>query len=74
MQEDALQGRTAGSDWTEDEESPSGRHLQIDSMAQIKLSNENPIVATVYNGILKGKEHKLLHNPTVAVGQGQDQE
>lgn len=47
---------------------------KIDSMAQIKLSNENPIVATVYNGILKGKEHKLLHNPTVAVGQGQDQE
>ena len=38
------------------------------------MSNENPIVATVYNGILKGKEHKLLHNPTVAVGQGQDQE
>lgn len=47
---------------------------KIDSMAQIKLSNENPIVATVYNGILKGKEHKLLHNPTVAVGQGQDRE
>ena len=35
---------------------------KIDSMAQIKLSNENPIVATVYEGILKGKEHKLLHN------------
>lgn len=47
---------------------------KIDSIAQIKLSNENPIVATVYNGILKGKEHKLLHNPVVAVGQGQDQE
>lgn len=35
---------------------------KIDSMAQIKLPNENPIVATVYEGILKGKEHKLLHN------------
>lgn len=35
---------------------------KIDSMAQIKLSNENPIVTTVYEGILKGKEHKLLHN------------
>ncbi|MCU6748136.1 [FeFe] hydrogenase, group A [Faecalicatena acetigenes] len=35
---------------------------KIDSTAQIKLSNENPIVATVYEGILKGKEHKLLHN------------
>lgn len=35
---------------------------KTDSMAQIKLSNENPIIATVYSGILKGKEHKLLHN------------
>lgn len=35
---------------------------KIDSMAQIKLSNHNPIVTTVYEGILKGKEHKLLHN------------
>ena len=34
---------------------------KIDRMAQIKLSNENPIVGTVYDGILKGKEHKLLH-------------
>lgn len=35
---------------------------RIDNMSQIKLSNENPIVANVYDGILKGKEHKLLHN------------
>lgn len=35
---------------------------RIDNMSQIKLSNENPIVASVYEGILKGKEHKLLHN------------
>lgn len=35
---------------------------KIDTLAQIKLSNQNPIVATVYDGILKGKEHKLLHN------------
>ncbi len=35
---------------------------KIDSMAQIKLSNENPIITEVYEGILKGKEHKLLHN------------
>lgn len=35
---------------------------KIDSTAQIKLSSENPIVTTVYQGILKGKEHKLLHN------------
>ncbi|WP_072524246.1 [FeFe] hydrogenase, group A [Clostridium sp. Marseille-P3244] len=38
---------------------------KIDSMAQIKLSNENPIVSAVYGGILKGKEQKLLHNETV---------
>ena len=35
---------------------------KIDSMAQIKLSNENPIITEVYAGILKGKEHKVLHN------------
>lgn len=34
----------------------------IDRAAQIKLSKENPIVRTAYEGILKGKEHKLLHN------------
>lgn len=34
----------------------------IDRAAQIKLSRENPIVWTAYEGILKGKEHKLLHN------------
>lgn len=35
---------------------------RVDSTAQIKLSNENPIVTNLYNGLLKGKEHKLLHN------------
>ena len=35
---------------------------KIDNMAQNKLSNENPIITEVYAGILKGKEHKLLHN------------
>lgn len=34
----------------------------IDKAAQIKLSNENPFIKTLYEGILKGKEHKLLHN------------
>ncbi len=34
----------------------------IDLMSQIKLPNENPIVQTLYNGILKGKTHKILHN------------
>lgn len=35
---------------------------KIDNVAQIKLSNENPIIQTLYDGLLKGKEHKLLHN------------
>lgn len=35
---------------------------KIDSEAQIKRSNENPIIQSLYNGLLKGKEHKLLHN------------
>lgn len=34
---------------------------RIDSEAQIKRSNENPIIQPLYEGILKGKEHKLLH-------------
>ncbi|MDD3362881.1 MAG: [FeFe] hydrogenase, group A [Hespellia sp.] len=34
----------------------------VDRTAQIKLSNQNPIIMTLYDGLLKGKEHKLLHN------------
>ena len=33
----------------------------IDDVAQIKLSTQNPIITELYNGFLKGKEHKLLH-------------
>ena len=33
----------------------------IDDVAQIKLSTQNPIINELYNGFLKGKEHKLLH-------------
>lgn len=35
---------------------------RIDKQAQIKISNENPIVASLYEGLLKGKEHELLHD------------
>lgn len=35
---------------------------KIDDGAQIKRSNDNPIVQSLYQGILKGKEHELLHN------------
>lgn len=34
----------------------------IDKASQIKRSNENPIIKTLYDGILKGSEHRLLHN------------
>ena len=32
-----------------------------DVNTQIKKSNENPLVQTLYDSLLKGKEHKLLH-------------
>lgn len=35
---------------------------RVDNQAQIKRSNENPLIAPLYDGILKGKVHKLLHN------------
>lgn len=35
---------------------------EIDKNSQIKISSENPFVKEVYDTILKGKEHKLLHN------------
>ncbi len=35
---------------------------KIDSKSQIKISQDNPIVMNMYDTILKGKEHKLLHN------------
>lgn len=35
---------------------------RVDQQAQIKRSNENPLVMSLYDGLLKGKEHKLLHN------------
>jgi NADH-quinone oxidoreductase subunit G len=34
---------------------------EVDRTSQIKISNENPIIENVYNGILKGKVHELLH-------------
>lgn len=40
---------------------------KIDNAAQIKRSNENPIIQSIYSGILKGKEHKLLHNDSINI-------
>ena len=33
-----------------------------DKVSVIKKSDENPMVAALYEGLLKGKEHELLHN------------
>lgn len=34
---------------------------EADRMSHIKRSEENPVIRELYDGILKGKEHKLLH-------------
>ena len=36
-----------------------------DASAQIKSSEENPIIMSLYGGILKGKVHELLHDEPV---------
>ena len=33
-----------------------------DNVSVIKKCDENPMVISLYEGFLKGKEHKLLHN------------
>ncbi|EET61624.1 hydrogenase, Fe-only [Marvinbryantia formatexigens DSM 14469] len=35
---------------------------RADSVSVIKKCDENPMVASLYEGFLKGKEHELLHN------------
>ena len=35
---------------------------KIDSIAQIKLSSQNPLIRNVYDTIIKDNAHKLLHN------------
>ncbi len=35
---------------------------KIDSVAQIKLSSQNPLIQNVYDTIIKDNAHKLLHN------------
>lgn len=37
-----------------------------DKVSVIKKSDENPMVISLYEGFLKGKEHELLHNPYFA--------
>lgn len=35
---------------------------KADTESVVKKSDENPMVVSLYNGFLKGKEHELLHN------------
>lgn len=35
---------------------------RADGVAVVKKCDENPMILSLYNGFLKGKEHKLLHN------------
>ena len=35
---------------------------KADNTSIIKKSDENPMILSLYEGLLKGKEHKLLHN------------
>ena len=42
-----------------------GGLYRFDSRSQIKSSGQNPVALSLYDGILKGKEHKLLHNEEV---------
>jgi NADH-quinone oxidoreductase subunit G len=35
---------------------------KADNVSVIKKSDENPMITALYEGMLKGKEHKLLHN------------
>ena len=40
-----------------------------DVNTQIKKSNENPLVQSLYDGLLKGKNHELLHRNFEAAGK-----
>ena len=42
-----------------------------DVNTQIKKSSDNPLVVNLYDTLLKGKEHKLLHRNFEAAGQNE---
>ncbi|MDF2594219.1 MAG: hydrogenase, Fe-only [Clostridia bacterium] len=45
-----------------DEKAKRGQGLyDTDRMSSIKRSEENPVIMSLYSGLLKGKVHKLLH-------------
>ncbi len=46
---------------TSTKESRAKGVYKADKLSQIKRSEENPMILALYNGILKGKTHELLH-------------
>lgn len=55
-------GQPVSCDYTAVKEARSEGLYHFDEKCDIRLSNENPIIKELYDGIIKGKEHKLLHN------------
>ncbi len=45
----------------EDKEERGKGLYKADSMCHIKRSDENPLMTQLYSGLLKGREHELLH-------------
>lgn len=65
-------GVTGGQPVPVDPESRIARSKGIydtDINTQIKKSNENPLVQSLYDGLLKGKTHELLHRNFEAAGK-----
>lgn len=56
----------AGQPYTYDKKVKEARAhgiYEIDQTSQIKRSEENPVLMSLYNGLLKGRTHELLHCP-----------
>jgi len=48
------------SDWSE-KQTRGQRLYSADKLCSIKRSEENPLMISLYNGVLKGRVHELLH-------------
>ncbi len=56
--------------WEQKQKRGTGLY-QADKLSGIKRSEENPLMLSLYNGILKGRVHELLHVHYKAKGEGQ---
>lgn len=55
-------GQPVSSNYIEVRAARSEGLYNVDKQCAVRLSNENPVVHELYEGVIKGKEHKLLHN------------